>query len=363
MAFQDKPYFSFEDPDVRLAADADPRGFLRELPAGAILDEVQRLPQMLSYIQGIVDGKMKPGMFILTGSHQPQLQEAINQTLAGRTAVLTLLPFSISELKSYKKEWEALDLVVTGTFPRVHEQSLKPARFYNGYIQTYVERDVRALINLKDLRIFEQFLVLLAGRTGQVVNYTSLSNDVGVSATTIKNWISVLKASFVLFELPPFFENIGKRVIKSPKIYFTDTGIAARLLGIQTVEQVKRDRLRGGLYENFIILEFLKLRLNHGNRPELYFYRDSHGVEVDLILNENRRLIPMEIKSAATFTPDFTKGVERFRSALRNRCRSGFVLYDGQTRFTVKGITVLNPLLHGLGEISTAWPASSGQSS
>jgi len=363
MAFPDKPYFSFEDPDIRLTADADPRGFLLELPEGAILDEVQRLPQILSYVQGIVDDKQKPGMFILTGSHQPEVQQAITQTLAGRTAVLTLLPFSFSELKTYKKDWEAFDLVVTGTFPRVHEQELKPARFYNGYIQTYVERDVRALINLKDLRIFEQFLVLLAGRTGQVVNYTSLSNDVGVSATTIKNWISVLKASFVLFELSPFFENIGKRVIKSPKIFFTDTGLAAHLAGIQTVEQVKRDRLRGGLYENLIILEFLKLRLNQGNRPEIYFYRDSHGVEVDLILNENRSLIPMEIKSAATFTPDFIKGLEQFQSAMGNRCRSGFVLYDGKSRFTLKGVKVLNPLLHGLGEIFSAEPDFSDQSS
>jgi predicted AAA+ superfamily ATPase len=347
MAFPAKPYYSFEDPDIRLATENDPRGFLGRVPEGAVLDEVQRLPLLLSYIQGIVDRARKPGMFILTGSHQPAVHQAVSQTLAGRTAVLTLLPFSLSELRTYKAEWDTFDLVFTGAFPRIHEERLNPARFFNGYFQTYVERDVRALINLKDLRPFQQFLMLLAGRVGQVVNYTSLSNDVGVSATTVKNWISVLKASFVVFELPPFFENVGKRVIKSPKIYFSDTGLAAHLLGIETAEQAGRDPLRGGLYENLVILEFLKARMNRGKRPEIYFHRDTHGNEVDLLLREGNRLIPIEIKSAATFTPDFVKGIERFRSVLGKRSTGGFVLYDGHERFTVKGTKVLNPISHG----------------
>jgi predicted AAA+ superfamily ATPase len=346
MTFPEKPYYSFEEPDIRLAAGTDPRGFLTELPEGAVLDEVQRLPELLSYIQGIVDREQKPGMFILTGSHQPEVHQAVSQTLAGRTAVLTLLPFSFPELRTYKADWEAFELVVMGAFPRIHREQLNPGRFFNGYLQTYVERDVRALINLKDLRPFQQFLTLLAGRIGQVVNYTSLSNDVGISATTVKNWISVLKASFVVFELPPFFENIGKRVTKSPKIYFTDTGLAAHLLGIETAEQAARDPLRGGLYENLVILEFLKARLNRGKRPELYFYRDTYGNEVDLVLREGRALIPIEIKSAATFTPDFLKGIERFRRALGERCSGGFVLYGGSERFTVKGTKVLNPISH-----------------
>jgi len=189
--------------------------------------------------------------------------------------------------------------------------------------------------------------MLLAGRVGQVVNYTSLSNDVGVSATTVKSWISVLKASFVVFELPPFYENVGKRVIKSPKIYFSDTGLAAHLLGIETADQAGRDPLLGGLYENLVILEYLKARMNRGRRPGLYFYRDTHGNEVDLLLREGGRLIPVEIKSAATFTPDFVKGIERFRSVLGKRSAGGFVLYDGHERFTVKGTKVLNPIVHG----------------
>jgi predicted AAA+ superfamily ATPase len=185
--------------------------------------------------------------------------------------------------------------------------------------------------------------MLLAGRIGQVINYSSLSNDVGVSSTTIKHWISVLKSSYVIFELPPFFENIGKRVIKSPKIYFCDTGLAANLLGIENAEQVSRDPLRGGLYENIVILEFLKARLNHGKRPDLFFYRDTHGNEVDLILRHERMMIPIEIKSAATFTPDFLKGIETFRKVLKERCTGGFIFYNGIENFIIRETRILNP--------------------
>jgi hypothetical protein len=347
MTFPEKMYYSLEDPDVRMAAETDPRGFLAGLPEGGVLDEIQRLPELLSYLQGIVDREKKAGMFILTGSHQPELHQSVTQSLAGRTAVLTLLPFSLSELKNYKKNWEPFELIVKGAYPRLHEKNLKPTRFFNGYMQTYIERDVRALINLKDLRSFQQFFSLLAGRIGQIVNYTSLSNDVGVSATTIKNWISVLKASFVVFELPPFFENIRKRVVKSPKIYFNDVGLAAYLLGIETSEQVSRDPLRGGLYENLFVLEILKHRLNYGKRPELYFYRDTHGNEVDLIIKAARNLIPFEIKSAVTFTPDFLKGIEHFRKIAGDRCSKGYVLYNGHEQYTLKGTQVFNPFVHG----------------
>jgi predicted AAA+ superfamily ATPase len=257
-----------------------------------------------------------------------------------------LLPLSLPELRNYRKIWEPFELIVDGSCPRLHEEKLKPGRFFNGYLQTYVERDVRALINLKDLKQFQQFLALLAGRIGQIINYTSLNNDVGVSATTIKNWISVLKASFIVFELPPFFENIRKRVVKSPKIYFSDVGLAAYLLGIETADQLYRDPLRGGLYENFVILEILKARLNRGKRPELFFYRDTHGNEVDLVIRQARTLIPLEIKSAATFTPDFLKSIDHFEAVVGERCARGFVLYNGQEQYTLKGIQVMNPLLH-----------------
>jgi len=346
MTFPNKLYYSLEDPDIRMAAETDPRGFLANLPDGSVLDEIQRLPQLLSYIQGIVDRANKKGMFILTGSHQPELHQSVSQTLAGRTAVLNLLPFSLTELRNYRKSWDAFEMIVNGSYPRLHEENLKPGRFFNGYLQTYVERDVRALINLKDLRQFQQFLMLLAGRIGQIINYTSLSNDIGVSATTIKNWISVLKASFIVFELPPFFENIRKRVVKSPKIYFSDVGLAAYLLGIETSDQLYRDPLRGGLYENLIILEILKSRLNRGKPPELFFYRDTHGNEVDLVVRQARMVIPVEIKSAATFTPDFLKGIDHFAAVAGDRCAQGLVLYNGDEQYTLKGTQVMNPIRH-----------------
>lgn len=344
MAFPNRPYFSLEDPDVRSVAEADPRGFLNQTKMGVILDEVQQLPILLSYIQGIVDRSRDPGRFILTGSHQPRLHEAISQSLAGRTALLSLWPFSLAELRHYKSTWQAFELIVRGCFPGPHDQNLDPRRFYNGYLQTYVERDVRALVQLRDHGQFQKFLTLLAGRVGQIVNFTSLSNDVGVSSTTIKNWVSVLKASYVVFELPPFFENIRKRVVKSPKIFFTDVGLAAFLLGIHTPEQASRDPLRGNLYENLVIADVIKGALNRGIRPEVYFFRDSHGNEVDLLIREEGRITPVEIKSSATFSPHFIKGLERFRALAPGRVEAGHVLFNGEQQICVRGVRAFNPL-------------------
>lgn len=343
MTFPDKPYAALENPDVRAAAEADPRGFLGQMAGGGILDEIQRLPALLSYLQGIVDKSRRSGRFILTGSHQPRLHEAISQSLAGRTAMLTLWPFSLGELRNYKSKWTPFELIVRGCYPRLHEEGLETRRFYNGYLQTYVERDVRALIQLRDLGQFQKFLTLLAGRVGQIVNLSSLSNDVGVSSTTIKNWITVLKASYVVFELPPFFENIRKRVVKSPKIYFTDVGLAAFLLGIHTEEQAFRDPLRGNLYENLVITEVCKGALNRGIRPELYFYRDTYGNEVDLIIREKGQLMPVEIKSAGTFAADFVKTLERFRDLGLKDVGAGAILYNGEQRFEVGGTLTFNP--------------------
>jgi len=353
MEFPEKPYRSLEDPDIRRAAELDPRGFLSDVVSGCILDEIQRAPHLLSYLQGIVDLGASPGTFILTGSHQPELHEAVSQSLAGRTAVLTLLPFSLNEMRQFTgqgsngvaPEWDAFDLIVKGFFPRLQTKRLVPHRFFNGYVATYVERDLRTQINVKDLIRFQNFLILLAGRIGQVVNYSTLSNDVGVTSTTIKNWISVLKASYVAFELPPYFENIGKRVIKSPKIYFTDTGMVAYLLGIRTAELAKRDPLRGGLYENLIIMELLKSRLNRGLRPDLFYYRDSHGNEVDVLIRQGSRLIAVEIKSSQTFNEDFLKGISAFRRAVGDeRSAVGFVFYNGDQTFHVNDVRVSNPL-------------------
>jgi len=357
MTFPDKPYFSLEDPDVRVAAEADPRGFLGQMEDGGILDEVQRLPALLSYIQGMVDKSGRRGRFILTGSHQPKLHEAISQSLAGRTAMLTLWPFSFRELRRYPSTRGPFDLIVRGCFPRLHEEGLDPRRFFNGYLQTYVERDVRALIQLRDLPQFQKFLTLLAGRVGQVVNLASLSNDTGVSATTIRNWLSVLKASYVVFELPPFFENVRKRVIKSPKIFFTDVGLAAFLMGIHTEEQASRDPLRGNLYENLVVADIVKGALNRGIRPEIFFFRDSNGNEVDLLIRENGALTPVEIKSAGTFSMDFIKGLERFQALEINRAAAGVVLYNGEQQLSVRGVRIFNPLLvEDIWETLTASP-------
>lgn len=315
------------------------------MEGGGILDEVQRIPTLLSYVQGIVDKAKKPGRFILTGSHQPQLHEAISQSLAGRTAMLVLWPFSLHELGHYKSARDPFSLIVRGCFPRLHEEGLESRRFFNGYLQTYVERDVRALVQLRDLLQFQRFLTLLAGRVGQVVNLASLSNDVGVSTTTIRNWLSVLKASYVVFELPPFFENIRKRVIKSPKIFFTDVGLATFLLGIHTEQQASRDPLRGSLYENLIIADIVKGAFNKGIRPEIYFFRDSHGNEVDLLIREQGVMTPVEIKSSETFSVDFVKGVERFQALDMTGVSAGAVLYNGEQEFNVRGVRIFNPLL------------------
>ncbi len=345
MTFPDRPYFSLEDPDVRVAAEADPRGFLGQMDAGGILDEIQRLPVLLSYLQGMVDKDKRRGRFILTGSHQPHLHEAISQSLAGRTAMLTLWPFSLHELQHYAPRHDPFDLVVRGCFPRLHEENLDPRRFYNSYLQTYLERDVRAMIQLRDLAQFQKFITLLAGRVGQVVNLTALGNDVGLSATTIRSWLSVLKASYVVFELPPFFENVRKRVVKSPKIFFTDVGLAAFLLGIHTPEQAYRDPLRGSLYENLVIADIVKGALNMGVRPEIYFFRDSHGNEIDLLIREKGVFTPIEIKSAATFSKDFLKGLESFQNLAIKRVSAGAVLYNGEQSFNVQGVRIFNPFL------------------
>jgi predicted AAA+ superfamily ATPase len=349
MTFPEKPYCSLEDPDIRRQAMNDPRGLLSNYPDGAILDEIQKVPELLSYLQGIIDEDQTPGRYILTGSHQPQVHQAISQSLAGRTAVLELLPFSFSELRQYDRPTlSPFEAIITGFYPRLHENQLRPGRFFGSYLSTYIERDIRALINLKDLVRFEGFLRILAGRIGQLVNYTSLSNDVGVSSTTIKDWISVLKASYIIFELPPFFTNIRKRVVKSPKLYFTDVGLAAWLIGLENSEQAERDPLRGLLYENLVIMEVVKKSINQGKRPVLHFYRDARGNEVDLLICEGRSFTAVEIKSAMTFQSEFVSGIQCFQQAIKNNKTPvrGKVWYNGKQKTVYSNIDVDNPFVH-----------------
>jgi predicted AAA+ superfamily ATPase len=349
MTFPNYNYYSLEDPDIRQQANKDPRGLLSNFSTGIILDEIHRVPSLLSYLQGIIDKDQKPGRFILTGSHQPQVHQAITQSLAGRTAILELLPFSIEEIQQYKRpQASPFEMIVQGFYPRLHENQLRPNRFFSSYLSTYIERDLRAMINLKDLTRFEQFLRLLAGRIGQLVNYASLANDVGVSAVTIKNWISVLKASFILFELPPYFSNIRKRVIKSSKLYFIDVGLAAWLLGLETAQQTERDPLRGALYENLLILEMIKRLLNQGKQPVVYFYRDAKGNEVDFLISNGRTFSAIEIKSGKTFQPEFVNGIVHLQKAFpKNLTLHGSIWYNGDRKTEYQKVMVCNPLLHG----------------
>lgn len=349
MAFPDYAYCFLEDPDTRRQAEEDPRGLLAGFSGGVILDEIQRVPLLLSYLQGIIDNNPAHGRFILTGSHQPQVHQAITQSLAGRTAVLELLPFSVEEIRQYRRPLlSPFEMILQGFYPRVHQDQLRAGRFFSSYLATYIERDVRAMINVQDLTRFEQCLRLLAGRIGQLVNYSSLAGDVGVSSTTIKNWISVLKASFILFELPPYFANVRKRIVKSSKLYFVDVGLAAWLLGLQTPQQVQRDPLRGALYENLLILEMVKRMLNQGKQPVLYFYRDAKGNEVDFLISEGRTFTAIEIKSAETFQPEFVSGIEYFKKMFsKDADIQGKVWYNGDRKTEYHTITVSNPLVHG----------------
>lgn len=343
MQFPDYRYANLEIPELRQLASNDPRELFAQYPPPVIIDEIQRVPELLSYIQALSDKSKNRGQYILTGSHQVRLHEAVSQSLAGRTGLLSLLPLSIEELKV--NDIAAVDrdeLIFRGFMPRVYQENVAPTRLYRNYFQTYVERDVRQMINVKSLIAFENFMRLLAGRVGQIINLNSLASDVGVSSTTLKEWLSVLEASFIVFRLPPYFENFGKRIVKSPKIYFTEVGLAAYLLGIEKTEQVARDPLRGNLFENMVVLEALKARLNAGGDPNLFFFRDDQGHEVDLIFKRGRQLVPIEIKSSMTFNQDFIKNIEYFKKIAPDAASGGAVIYAGELTPEISGTRFVN---------------------
>lgn len=340
MLFPDKPYRSLEDPDVRRYAENDPRAFLAAFPDGAILDEVQRVPDLLSYIQGIVDEKKRNGLFLLTGSSNLLLMKSVTQTLAGRCAVFTLLPFSLNEAAGIVENDDAMSWVLRGGYPRFLLDHEAIPDFFANYTTTYVERDVHQLLNIKNATLFSTFLQLVVGRIGSILDVTSLSNDCGISTKTVREWLSILHTSYICFLLPPWHENRGKRLVKSPKVYFYDTGLACALAGIDTVEQLMHDPLRGGLFENLVILEKMKQSYNAGKRPDLYFYRDSNGVEVDLVEHSGRKLIPTEIKSSATFNPEFCKNLAKFAERYPDKCVKPAVTYCGSDAFIFKGVSV-----------------------
>ena len=328
MVFPDYAYANLEDGATRRLAERDPQSFFDKFPSPAIIDEIQRVPDLLGAIQSEVDRRGGNGLFVLTGSHQPRLREGVAQSLAGRTALLTLLPFSIRELARAGIVLDRDDYMFRGFLPAVYDRNQDPNDAYEAYCRTYVEKDVRQLINVSHQSEFELFLRLLAGRVGQILNLEAMSGEVGVSATTLKEWLSVLEASFVVFRLQPYYNNFGKRFVKSPKIYFTDVGLAVHLLDISNPAQVARDPLVGGLFENLVVIEALKARLNKGTRAGLYYLRGKSGSEIDLVVEESRRIHGVEIKSSKTPDDSFAENMNKFIKSVAS-LESRSVIYSG----------------------------------
>ena len=328
--FAAKPYASLEDPDLLRFAQDDPRGFLGQYPGGAVIDEAQRCPELFSYLQGIVDRRREPGQFILTGSQHFGLVQRITQSLAGRVGFVNLLPFSAPELLAGGWLPASLDAaLVLGGYPPLFDMPASPERWYNAYLGTYVERDVRQLRNVQDLPTFQRVLRLCAGAVGQLADLTRIGNDAGVDQKTVRAWLGVLEASFILFRLQPHHRNFRKRLVKTPKLYFYDVGVAARLIGIESAEQMSTHPLRGALFENWVITEYLKRRWNAGRQTNLYFWRSHGGLEVDLMLEQGQVLAPVEIKSGATVSSDWMRPLRRWRELAGNAAGRPIIVYGG----------------------------------
>lgn len=334
-------YVSFENPDTRQFAVTDPRGFLARYKEGVIFDEIQRAPELPSYIQGIVDESKKPGLFIMTGSQQFEVMNSITQSLAGRTALLKLLPFSLGEISGYKMPMSNDRLMLTGFYPRIYDAGLDPTQALGDYFETYVERDVRQLLAVKELSSFELFVRLCAGRCGQLLNIHSLANDAGISHITARNWLTILEASYIVFLLKPWHRNISKRLVKSPKLYFYDVGLASYLLGIENEMHISRHPLRGNLFENLVVMEALKFRFNRGRRCNFSFYRDSNGNEVDLIFEIGADVFPVEIKAGATISEDFMKGLKGFARTVPNLPSGSGLVYGGDEEQIRSGLHIV----------------------
>lgn len=342
--FKKYPYVSLEDTDTRKFAVSDPRGFLGKYPSNVILDEVQRAPELLSFIQTIVDAPGSKQRFVLTGSSQLLLLEKVPQTLAGRTVIAKLLPFSREELWPKHRKMTIDEYLLTGGYPRIYDKQLKPGQWLQQYYQTYIERDVRALINITDLDQFERFVRLCAGRAGQLLNLSSLAGDCGISHTTARAWLSALKAGFICFTLQPHFNNFNKRIIKTPKLYFYDTGLLCYLLKISNTEVLSTHPLRGNIFENWVISETVKKYHNRGEEPPVYFWQDAKGREIDLVIDQGDYLFPIEIKSSFTANPSFIKNCAYF-SALQSPSRKnknllGECIYCGESEQNLKGFTI-----------------------
>jgi uncharacterized protein len=339
--FSNYEYVSLENLNIRRFAQEDPLGFLHQYDnkKGVILDEVQQVPELFSYLQEIVDNNPRPGFYVLTGSQHFLLSQAISQTLAGRISIFTLLPLSIVELeKATLLPSNVQATLLTGFYPRIYNQKLEPQEWYPDYIQAYIERDVRDILHVKDLSLFQTFIKLCAGRIGQLLNISSLANDCGISVGTARSWLSLLEASYIIYLLQPHYKNFSKRLIKSPKLYFYDTGVACALLGIETTEQLMGHYLRGGLFETMIITEFMKESFNKHRNPQLYFWRDKLGNEIDCIIEKGTELYPVEIKAGETITPNYFETLEYWNNLAKAQPAQSAVVYSGDKELTYKGI-------------------------
>lgn len=332
-------YESLEDPGTRLFATGDPVKFLGNNEK-VIIDEIQRIPELFSYIQTNTDKTNIPGQYIISGSQSFLLNQQISQSLAGRVAILNLMPFSLAELREHGIESAGYEnFIYKGFYPRIYDKNIDPHDFYPNYLQTCVERDIRLLQNIHDLDLFIRFLKLCAGRIGQLLNLTSLANDCGISVNTAKSWISVLEAGYIIFLLQPHFKNFNKRLVRMPKLFFIDTGLASSLLEIQSGKQLSTHYLRGELFENLILSELLKNRLNKGLRPNLYFWRDNKGAEIDCIIENGDNLIPVEIKSGTTFSHEYFKNINYWNKLSGNSAEKSWVVFGGDiSRNTKDGI-------------------------
>jgi len=339
--FPDFPYVSLEDPDLARVAREDPRGLLDSYHDGLILDEAQTVPEIFAYLKTAVDHDPRPGRFIVTGSHQFNLLAGVTESLAGRAAFLTLYPFSVRELRDAGKlPSDPYDLLLKGFYPPLYDRDVSPYDWYTAYISSYVERDVRAVLQVKDLGQFQTFLRMCASRVGQLLNLSALAQDCGMTHNTAKAWISVLESSGIIYLLKPYFRNFGKRLVKSPKLCFVDTGLVCRLLGITDASQLFLHQNRGNIFESYVVAEMLKRRLNGGLSPELYFWRDSSGNEIDVVYEVGSELCAIEIKSGKTFNAEFSLGVERWMHYSGSTAAMCSIVYAGNKAMHSKGISV-----------------------
>lgn len=356
VAFGAKPYVSLEDPIEWAFAIEDPRGFLARFPDGAVFDEAQRWPELFSHLQGVVDQSRRPGMFVLTGSQQFGLLAGITQSLAGRAGLTHLLPLSLAEIPSAKEAMTSLDaLLVKGGYPALHAYAIDPADWFASYVATYVERDVRQVLNVQDLSTFQRFLRLCAGRTGQLLNLSALAGEAGISQTTARAWLSVLESSYLVFLLPPYHRNFGKRLVKTPKLYFMDAGLAAWLLGIRSAEVLALHPSRGALFETLVVGEFLKARFNAGLPADLYFWRDNNGLEADLVFEQGQRLQTIEIKSGQTATTDYIRAGQKSARFAGDAAAPPWLVYGGDPAYVRSGLRVMGwrELTNDVGLLST----------